>query len=257
MMSPFPPLSAVQSRIFHGRSGRVSNAFRYDASFVLVDIETIAHAHCPRFFSLERINLWALRSRDYGDGTQTLAERARALRAACFADGAEIAQTLLLTQPACLGFAFNPVSFWLFLDGASQIRAVVAEVNNVLGDRHSYICRHHDHRQILPTDRLSVQKIFHVSPFQPVDGHYLLNFALSHKRITIGIGYHSESDDGLRASIAGEIGPVSSRQMLMAFFRLPFGALRVVWLILWQGLKLKMKGAQFRSRPAPPLQEIS
>jgi len=38
------------------------------------------------------------------------------------------------------------------------------------GDRHSYLCHHDDLRpDKRPTDHLHATKIFHVSPFQPVD----------------------------------------------------------------------------------------
>ena len=66
---------------------------------------------------------------------------------------------------------FNPVSFWLCRrDGDDTLIAVIAEVSNTFGDRHSYLVHHPDLRTIEASDRLTAQKIFHVSPFQPVEG---------------------------------------------------------------------------------------
>jgi len=39
--------------------------------------------------------------------------------------------------------------------------------------------------------------------------------------------------------------------------RRPFGARRVVALIYWQALKLKLKGAQYNSLPPAPETEVS
>jgi DUF1365 family protein len=77
---------------------------------------------------------------------------------------------MLLAQPRTLGHVFNPVSFWLAHDKQRRLRAVISEVSNTFGDRHSYLCAHDDHRPITREDTLSAQKIFHVSPFQPIEG---------------------------------------------------------------------------------------
>ncbi|MEL7395709.1 MAG: DUF1365 family protein, partial [Pseudomonadota bacterium] len=37
----------------------------------------------------------------------------------------------------------------------------------------------------------------------------------------------------------------------------PFGSRRVLALIHWQALKLWFKGARFKSRPEPPVHEVS
>ncbi|MBT3932082.1 MAG: DUF1365 family protein, partial [Rhodospirillaceae bacterium] len=61
---------------------------------------------------------------------------------------------LLLAQPRIFGHVFNPVSFWLCHDDDDALCAVIAEVSNTFGDRHSYLCNHPDLRPITPTDRL-------------------------------------------------------------------------------------------------------
>ena len=77
---------------------------------------------------------------------------------------------MLLAQPRFLGHVFNPVSFWLAHDEEENLVAVIAEVSNTFGDRHSYLCRKSDNSPIGASDRLQATKIFYVSPFQPVEG---------------------------------------------------------------------------------------
>jgi len=51
--------------------------------------------------------------------------------------------------------------------------------------------------------------------------------------------------------------PLTTRGLIAAFLRRPFGTRRVLALIHWQALKLWWKGATFRSPPPPPAEEVS
>jgi DUF1365 family protein len=249
------PLSLVQADVFHGRRGRVINRFSYRTDFVLIAIDD-KRPPAPRLLSTNRFNLWSLRDRDYGDGQQSLNARARRLREQVGLPELDL-RVFLLTQPACLGYAFNPVSFWLFIDGCGRLRAVVSEVNNTSGDRHSYLAARRGLEPIAAGDRIEVRKIFHVSPFQPVDGDYAFSFDLNEDQIAIRIDYRSDSDDGLVTSLKGPVRPMTDARLIASFARLPFGAARVIALIHWQALKLWIKGARFRTRPQPPAEDLT
>jgi len=59
------------------------------------------------------------------------------------------------------------------------------------------------------------------------------------------------------ATLTGPRRPLTNRALLLASLRRPAGTMRTVALIYWQALKLKLKGATYRSRPTPPEHEIS
>jgi DUF1365 family protein len=166
------------------------------------------------------------------------------------------AQVLLLSQPRVLGHVFNPVSFWLCYDAEAALRVVIAEVNNTYGDRHSYLVYRDDLAPITAEDRLRARKIFHVSPFQQIEGTYEFRFDIRENRIGIWIDF-SGGNGGLIATLVGQRRPASSASILGATLRRPFGSRRVLALIHWQALKLWWKGASFRTRPEPPTTEIS
>jgi DUF1365 family protein len=153
---------------------------------------------------------------------------------------------MLLAQPRTLGHVFNPVSFWLAHDRDGALRAVISEVSNTFGDRHSYLCAHDDHRPITREDTLSAQKIFHVSPFQPIEGGYTFRFDIRDDRIGVWIDYGT-GNEGLYATLTGKRAPLSTAAILRASLRRPFGARRVFALIHWQALKLWWKGAPYRA----------
>jgi DUF1365 family protein len=162
----------------------------------------------------------------------------------------------LLAQPRVLGHVFNPVSFWLCHDRAGALKVVIAEVTNTFGDRHSYLCHHDDLRPIGAADTLGAQKIFHVSPFQPLTGEYSFRFDIRADAIAIRIAYRS-GDERLVATLTGPRRPLTNAAILRAALRRPFGSRRVLGLIHWQALRLWWKGARYRARPEPPKTKVS
>jgi DUF1365 family protein len=133
---------------------------------------------------------------------------------------------------------------------------VIAEVSNTFGDRHSYLCHRDDLAPITREDLLVAQKIFHVSPFQPVEGGYQFRFDIRADRIGIWIDY-TAGQGGLVATLTGPRRPLTSAAILWAALRRPFGARRVLALIHWQALKLWWKGAGYRPHPKPPADEVT
>ena len=163
---------------------------------------------------------------------------------------------MLLAQPRLLGHVFNPVSFWLCLDAQDKLRVVIAEVSNTFGQRHSYLCYKDDLSPITAKDTMGAQKIFHVSPFQPVEGDYRFQFDIRAERIGISIEY-LRAGGGLIATLAGPRQPLSNASILGGFLRRPLGSRRVLALIHWQAIKLWLRKARFRSCPEAPQSDIS
>lgn len=249
-------IAHIQGQTFHGRRGKVANRFTYAVDYVLFDAE--ADLTLPRLMSRNGRNFASLSDRDHG-GAPGKGQGAAWVRAVLAAHQLDITGRIdLLTQPRVLGHLFNPVSFWLCHDHGGALRAVIAEVNNTYGDRHSYLCVKPDRSEIRPTDELSAQKIFHVSPFQPVAGDYSFRFDLSPEQISIRISYHqaTEESGGLVATLTGRRKPLTNRAIVTQMVG-RMGSRRVLALIHWQALKLWWRGARFRTRPEPPKQEVT
>ena len=81
-------------------------------------------------------------------------------------------------------------------------------------------------------------------------------FDIRTDRVGIWIDY-TRGNGGLIATLTGPRRPLTSAGILHASLRRPFGSRRVLALIHWQALKLWWKGARFRSRPAPPVDEVT
>lgn len=243
----------ISGETYHGRRGAVKNAFRYSIDYVLLDAEALVKA--PKLFARNKASLMSLQDSDHG-GPPKEGKGAQWVRDVLSAHGIYLDGRIeLLAQPRVLGHVFNPVSFWLCYDGYA-LKAVIAEVTNTFGDRHSYLCVHDDLREITKDETLQAQKLMHVSPFQPIEGGYTFRFDINATDILIHIDY-SRGNGGLVATLKGPRKPLTNRSILKAVVRRPFGSRRVLTLIHWQALKLWFKGATFRSQPVAPSEEVS
>lgn len=244
----------IAGQTYHGRKGAIANAFRYSVDYVLLDAE--ADLKTPGLFARNGRGLTALNDIDHG-GAPKDGRGAAWVREVLEAHQITgVARIELLAQPKVLGHVFNPVSFWLCRREDDSLIAVIAEVTNTFGDRHSYLVNHSDLRPIGPDDRMQATKIFHVSPFQPVEGGYEFRFDITDARIGIWIDY-SRGQGGLIATLTGPRRALTNRSIVKAVIRRPFGSRRVLALIHWQALKLWFKKATYRPRPVPPAEEVS
>jgi uncharacterized protein len=254
MSAAFAP-QHLRGITYHGRKGPIANAFRYGVDYVLID--PAAQGLGPGLFSRNRGNLASLHDADHGGAPRAGAGLAW-VQQVLAEQGLDFGgQVLLLAQPRILGHVFNPVSFWLCHDTAGALRVVIAEVSNTFGDRHSYLCHRDDRAPIQRDDVIAAQKIFHVSPFQPIAGGYRFRFDITAQQIGIWIDFDANAEYGLLATLTGRLAPLTNSSILGAVLRRPFGSRRVLALIHWQALKLYLKGARYHPHSAPPTREVS
>lgn len=244
----------MQAEISHARRGDISYSFRTHADYLLLSPEWVS---TPRLMSHNRINLISFHDADHGGPRNSGSGADWAWKQLSTVgikprDGRVLA---LFTQPRILGYWFNPVSFWMVIEG-NALLAVIAEVNNTFGQRHSYLLLSPDGTPISPAVHLVARKVFHVSPFQDVDGEYYFSFSLTSDRLVIKIN-QVNAMDGVDTAVRGELHRLRSLDIVKSALRRPGGALRVVGQIYWHALQLKLKGARYRKLPAPPDTEIT
>jgi len=160
--------------------------------------------------------------------------------------------------PRILGFAFNPVSFWVCHDRSGAVRAVLCEVRNTFGERHLYLLAGAD-APLESGQTLSARKVFHVSPFCQVKGHYAFRFRFGAGRWLARIDYFD--DDGaeplLETWISGEPSPITPAATRRLLRRHALFTIGVVARIHWQALKLWVKRVPFFAKPAAPRVPLS
>lgn len=235
----------IDAAIWHARSGDVSRQFRYRALYAALPVEALEADRLP--LRPDRAGIWRLLRRDYGarDGSPL----SDFIRDQLGAIGLDHCRTTLVTMPRGLLNGFNPVSFWLARDDQG-LRAVLAEVSNTFGESHLYLCHHPDNRPIGRSDRLTGDKLFHVSPFLPREGSYVFRFDPGPGRFGAWVDWIGV--DGtlrLQTSMAGQARPLTRASLRRAALRNAWQPLRVVGLIHWQAAKLFSRGVRYRTKP--------
>ena len=229
------------------------NHFRYDVFGTLLDIDRLGEtSDSLRLFSHNRLNLFSFYDRDHGpaDGS-SLREWADGLCQKASLPAAD--QWLLYSMPRVLGYTFNPLSLWYGMrDGA--LFAVIAEVRNTFGGRHSYLL-HDDGATLAEPVRDQHQKIFHVSPFQPMDLEYHFRISPPGDSFSTAIRCTKDGQNVFLAAQQGARQALSDRNLMRLFFRLPWVTVKVMTLIHWQALKLWARGARFYPEPQPNAKE--
>jgi DUF1365 family protein len=260
-------------KVMHQRMKPVGHRFVYGVFFLTVPLARLSELG-NGLLKRDRFGLLSFLTRDYGprDGSDLDAWMRKLLReeGIASADG----EIVLHSFPRVLGYVFNPISLWYCHDKSGALRAVLAEVSNTFGERHNYLVAHGDERVIAPGDWLMARKVFHVSPFCEVKGHYRFRFDLAKDRIFAQIDYHDgpapdadtggESSAGVCAdtkllvtTVHGHGVPIADRAVLKAFFAYPLMTFGVIFRIHWQALRLWGKRVPFFSKPNPPLQETT
>ena len=233
----------LTGRVMHRRLRPVQNHFTYRVFFLRLPLTRLEQAGIP----LNRPALASFHFRDHGarDGTHPLAWiRTLLAREGIEADG----EVWLQCFPRVLGYVFNPVSFWFCEDRAGNLKAVLAEVNNTFGERHSYLLR---------PDALQAPKEFHVSPFFPVAGRYRFHFDERDGRRLARIDYLDDEGPLLYTSISGTPRPLTRARLALALLAHPFMTFTVMARIHWQALRLWLKGAPFFAKPPAHAEELS
>ena len=253
-----PAHTIIDATVVHRRLRPRDNAFRYRVAYLCLGLEALESA-AGRWLKLDRRGLVSFRRADHGarDGSRPegLAEAA-SWPSTVWARSAT-ASVVLMTLPRMLGYVFNPVSFWFCRDRAGALRAVLCEVNNTFGESHCYLVHHDDRRPIEPDAWLEGRKVFHVSPFLPVEGGYRFRFRLDDGRAHVDVNYHDAQGLMLATSVGGRREALTDASVLRRFLGNPTMTLAVIVRIHWQALHLLRKRARFHRKPAPPAELVT
>jgi uncharacterized protein len=243
-------------QVFHRRLRPVGHRFAYRVFYLRFPLSALAQLE-NRWFKLERFGLMSFYRADHGsrEARGDLLAWSQALlhsHGIADADG----ETELQCFPRVLGYVFNPVSFWYCHTRAGQLRAVIAEVNNTFGERHAYVLEAPQGVPIAQGQLLAARKVFHVSPFFPIEGGYQFRFLQVMRQgvsqSVARIDYGDAAGPLLLTGISGTARALTAGNVLATWLRMPLFTLAVVARIHWQALRLFSKRVRFFSKPAPP-----
>lgn len=254
------PGSLYVGRVSHRRHRPRAHALRYRIFSILVDIDRIDDvAATTRLFSRNRFNLYSFHDRDHGDGSTTPL-RAQIDRLLTLA-GVDLqgGRILLLCMPRVLGYVFNPLSVYYCHDAGERLAALVYEVNNTFGQRHTYVIPVAPDAAGAAGDappepiEQRCTKRFHVSPFLSLDMRYTFRLTRPSDTLSLVIDASDLKDATpmLNAAYGARRLAFDDAHLIRLFVSHPLLTLKVIVGIHWEALQVWRKGARYR--PCPPL----
>lgn len=238
----------------HTRIAPREHRLRYRVFFLYLDLDEVAALDRRlALFSAGRFNLVSFAERAHGDGSgrPLKAQIEAELAKAGLAYGGPIR---LLAMPRILGKGFNPLTVYFCHRRDGTLSAMLYEVNNTFGERHSYLIpAAEDHGMV----RQHCQKAFYVSPFMDFDLAYAFRVRPPGETVQVAIDVSDTKEMVLSANFLGRRRRLTDVNLLKAWATHPWMTLGVFAAIHVEALKYWLKGGKLRPRPAAPERRVT
>jgi uncharacterized protein len=225
-----------RTRVTHLRRAPVHHYFEHQGYSWYVDIDELPEL--PRW--LRPFARFDARDHLAGAPDESLRQRVDTFLAG---HGIELrgGKVTALMQARVLGYAFNPLSLYWCHDADGILRHVIAEVHNTCGRRHAYL---------LPPDRnrpAMVGKQLSASPFNAVDGYYLVHAPRPDAAVDVRISLHRENQPAFVATLRGSRRRVGIGTLLRLQVAAPLAPLMGALGFRVQIITLRLRGVPLMS----------
>lgn len=245
-----------EGKVYHKRFKPKIHELKYKVFSFLFDLDELESLDKSlKLFSYNKRNVISFWNKDHGDAKETpLRPYVEKIldEAGISANGGPIR---LLCYPRLFGYVFNPLSIYYCYDNGEQLIAIIYEVTNTFGERHSYV---------IPADqqdneviRQKCQKGFYVSPFMEMDAEYAFRMVTPSDRISVSITQTDQEGLLLKASFSGSATALNDSALIRILTRYPLMTIKVIVGIHWEALKLWRKGVELVTRPPAPENPIT
>lgn len=237
--------SAIYSGwITHSRLVPRRHRFRYRVWWMLIDIDELGTLdRILQLFSHNRFNLCALHDSDYGHGSVGLRGYVEGRLSDAGLSHAS-ARIELLTMPRLCGYAFNPLSIFFCRDAAGTVAAIIYEVHNTFGERHSYVIEAADTGSGIV--RHTAAKAFYVSPFMNNTQDYAFRVHVPCESVAVAISASQDGENVIHTALHGRRLPLTSAALLSRCIAHPLLTLKVIGAIHWEAFRIWSKGVAIR-----------
>ena len=201
-----------------------------------------------RLWSRRRLSAARFRREDFlGDPNRSLQDEVR--RRIREETGAEHRGPIyMLANLRYFGLQMNPLAcYYCFDDDETTLEYLVAEVTNTpWTERHSYVLSGAPGQRVLRED---FDKVFHVSPFNPMAMRYRWRSNRPGKRLAIHLENHTPRGREFDATLALGAEPLSAAALRRVLWRFPLMTAKVAAAIYWQALQLFLKRVPVHPHP--------
>ena len=240
-------------KVRHRRYLPRAHTFDYPLFMVYLDLDDIETVCAKsRYWSSDRRNLVEFRREDYLGAESELPLKAAVQQKILEKTGqAHQGPVHMLTHLRYWGFCFNPVSFYFcYHPNGEHLEHIVAEINNTpWNERYAYVLSSEQSTGSGGLYRFEFDKVFHVSPFMPMDLHYQWQFRLKQQSLAVHMRLYRRAHRIFDATLALRRQALTTRAMHIMPLKYPFLCVNVLWRIYWQALRLWLKRIPVYTHP--------
>ena len=247
--------SIYEGRVFHQRHRPRKHRLNYRVFSLLIDLDELRTRSRPQNLRLQPVQCLELLGQGPRSGRRPpLRPYIGELLAKTGIDIGE-GRVGLLCYPRYFGYVFNPLSVYYCHDETERLRAMIYEVSNTFGERHSYLVETEDRGNTVI--RQSCAKNFHVSPFIAMEADYHFHVTKPGDKLTLLIDQTDKDGALLKAGFSGRRRALNDASLIGVVVRHPLMTLKVVAGIHWEALKLWSKGVKILTRPEAPAKSVT
>jgi uncharacterized protein len=241
------PASALYvGNVMHRRIRPCRHQFRYRAFWLLLDLDDLARLSTRlRLFSHNRSNLFSLHDADHGDGSAIPLRRQVERQLATVGVDIEGGAIKLLCMPRTFGYSFNPLSVYFCHDATGTLSALIYQVHNTFGERHSYVL---PVKRTLGAINQLCEKCFYVSPFMETELRYEFRVRLPAQDVAIAVHAQDKAGVLFSAALVGLREEFTDWRLMRVFLHVPLVTIKVIAAIHWEALRLWLKGMRLMPR---------
>ena len=242
--------------VVHQRYQPKKHLLKYRVFSILFNLDELTFLSKKMFFfSYNAFNLFSFHDRDFGksDGTSLIDYVRNELKKHSMEDVS--GSIKLLAYPRILGYVFNPLAVYYCYKTNGQLGAVLYEVNNTFGQRHSYLIPIQQDKS--KTTLHQCKKQFYVSPFVSMDAYYQFCVESPDSKILLEIKETNSEGELLDAIFQGIQQEFNDSSLIRLFFSYPLMTLKVIAGIHLEAAKLWLKKIPLVDRPDPPNNKIT
>ncbi|WP_022667621.1 DUF1365 family protein [Desulfospira joergensenii] len=248
----------MKSQIFHGtiehqRFRPVTHDLSYPVYMYAIDLDDLDDLN-KRYplFGYNRPAVAAIHDRDYlQPGDIPIREKISELLDRHRIDQ-PVSNIIMITSARYFNYVFNPASFYYCFAGDHELAAIITEVNNTYGERHPYVLKPGTPGSDRWIAAFQTPKVFHVSPFNRVEGTYHFYFSAPENHLEIKIELVNDNKKILAAVFKGDARAMTPANHLKTILKYPFAPHLSVPRIYAHAFKLYFrKKLPFHDKPIP------